>query len=392
MLKRPRTPRRNRRTADLDELIRLANGLADSCTRPEDEFWIAALDEAVLPLLEGGDEESLNVALETLAQAESDAWSELANAIEAACETRIVQHDGQDWQVVLLAAPLLSWSRYAIPTGALGRELLQTLRVQLGAHILARGTRLALVDYLFSPDQLPQGFCPTYALLQEMAPLAVRAQDLALADAALPETAAFLSDSRYIVAAVAAPLGQALFRWQEDDGERKEAEVQWRKQGAAALTPVFAGCAMEALLPQAYFAAWRETDRASRAYSIRATVSFLQLTLNLEARQISAAVAACYKQRLEEYRIGFMLNRGSQVVHGVVWPLLDGENEHSDCIGEIEAILRECGISTITVHDHSFPCDHCDDCGSPLFPNSDGELLHTEPPEEAQEQAPQHLH
>lgn len=392
MLKRPRPPRRTRQTTDIDELIRLAKGLSESCSRPEDKFWQAALGEAVLHLLQNGEEETLNTALESLAQTESEAWNELANEIETACEARVINADGCDWQVVLLAAPLLSWSRYGIPSGMLGRELLQTLRVQLGAHVLARDTRLAMIDYLFSPDQLPQGFCPTYGLLQELAPLAVAGKDLSLAGSQMPETAAFLSDSRYIVCAIAAPAGHALFRWQEEDGDRNEAEQQWSKQGGGALAPVFAGCAMEALLPQAYFAAWRATDQASRAYSVRATVAFLQLTLNVEAREISTAIAACHGQRLEEYRVGFMLNRSSQVIHGVVWPLLDGESEHTDCISDIETILRECGISNITVHDHTFPTDFCDDCGSPFFPNADGELLHTEPPEEAQEQTPQHLH
>ncbi|WP_051304593.1 DUF2863 family protein [Chitinilyticum litopenaei] len=392
MLKRPRTPRRSRRTADVDELLRLAAGLAASCTRAEDEFWQEALAEVVGNLLADGEEDTLNAALDGLAQADGEAWNELANEIETACESTQLSVDGQPWQVVLVAAPLLSWSRYAIPSGALGASLLQTLRVQLGAHVLAHNVKFAMIDYLFSPDQLPQGFSPTYQLLQELAPLAPQNGTLSLAGLALPETTPFLSDVRYVLLAVAAPLGSPLFRWQEEDGERREAEQQWQKQGASALTPVFAGCAMEALLPQAYFAAWRSADRAARAYSVRATVAFLQLTLNLEARQISAAIAACHKHKLEEYRIGFMLDRGNEVVHGVVWPLLDGEDEHTDCLADIETVLRECGVSDITVHDHTFPTDYCDDCGSPFFPNADGELLHTEPPPEAQEQPQQHLH
>ena len=182
-----------------------------------------------------------------------------------------------------------------------------------------------------------------------------------------------------------------MFRWQEEDGERSEAQAQWIKQGGGVLQPAFTGCAFEPLLPQAYFGAWREADRASRTYAIHATVAFLQVALNVEPRQITAAIAPCHGRRLEEYRVGFMLHGSPDVVHGVVWPLLDGEDEHTDSFGQIETVLRECGIADVVIHEHEFPLDYCDDCGAPLFPNIEGELLHTETPEEAPEQ-PRHLH
>ncbi len=391
MIKRPRASRRSRHTAEAEELIWMANSLADSCNMAEDRFWQDSLVRLVNEILAAGEEDTLNTALDALAKADTQAWNELADVVESCCEIRTFLQDGKEWQSILIAAPVLSWSRYAIPSGPLGRELTQQMRVHLGAHVLASDVKVALVDYLFSPDQLPQGYCNTTQLTDALGELAIGNGTLTLDPKQLPETKQFLSDTRYVLAVAAAPKDQPLFRWQEEDGDRAEAEAQWRKQGGSALQPLFAGCAFEPLLPLAYFAAWREADRASRAYSVRATVSFLQLSLNIEPRQITVAIAPCHSRRLEEYRVGFMLRDGTDVVHGVVWPLLDGEDEQTDCVGEIEAVLRECGVTEIIVHEHEFPMDYCDDCGAPLYPNSEGELLHTETPEEVPEQS-RHLH
>lgn len=391
MIKRPRTARRSRHTAEAEELIRLAIGLATSSNMAEDRFWQDALALIINEIIASGEEETLNTALDALAKTDPRAWNELADVVESCCESRSFMQDGEEWQTLLIAAPCMSWSRYAIPSGPLGKEITQMIRVQLSAHVLASGVKLAMADFLFSPDQLPQGYCSSAHMADALTAMAPHNGTLAFDPKQFPETRPFLSDTRYILAVVAAPKGAAFFRWQEEDGSRSDAEAQWQKQGGSVLQPIFTGCAFEPLLPLAYFAAWREADRTSRAYSIHATVAFLQLTLNMEPRKISAAIAPCHGRRLEEYRIGFMLQDNRDVVHGVVWPLLDGEDEQTDCFTQIETVLRECGIAEIVIHEHEFPLDYCDDCGAPLYPNMEGDLLHTEMPEEAPEQ-PRHLH
>lgn len=391
MSKRPSPARRSRLSDEMDELLRLAEGLALSCSLTEDRFWQDKLAQQINQSLQNEDEDTLTATLDTLAKTDSRAWNEMADILESCCETKLFTLKGIPHTGILFAAPILSWSRYAIPTGPLGRELMQTLRTQLGAHIFAQGAQLALVDFLFSPDQLPQGFCNTAQFADKLIPLIGGNSPLQMDPKQLPETGAFLSDTRYVVGMVAMPQGSPHFRWQEDDGKQDEAETQWQRQGSNVLQPAFSGCAYETLLPLAYFAAWREADRASRAYAIRATISFLQLALNVEGRQLAAAIAPCHGRRLEEYRVGFFRTNSDQIVHGVVWPLLDSEDEQTDSVGEIEELLRECGITDIVVHEQAFPLDYCDDCGSPLYPNADGELLHAETPEDIPEQPP-HLH
>ncbi|UXY13785.1 DUF2863 family protein [Chitiniphilus purpureus] len=392
MIKRNRPSRRGRSTADEVDLVRLARGMADSSSRVEDTFWIARLSATVARLLADRDEETLNTALEQLSQHDVDAYNALADAVEAACESLRIEHDGTSWDVLLFTAPVLAWSRWQIPSETLSASALQALRVQLGAHVMARGVKIALADVLFSPDQLPRGFVATADLTQALAQAAFGNGTLQVPQRELPETKQFLSDTRYLIGAALVPAGDAIFRWQEDDGEREEALKQWTRQGGAALQPLLAGCAMEPCMPGAYHAAWREADRTSRAYSLQATVTFLAVTLNIEAGQLQAAIAPFVGRQLEEYRVGFVQRGHDQVLHGVVWPLLDGEDEHTDVVGEIEAVLKNLGVTDIRVHEHDFPLDYCDDCGAPFYPNPEGDLLHAELPEEEASEQARHLH
>ncbi len=156
--------------------------------------------------------------------------------------------------------------------------------------------------------------------------------------------------------------------------------------------PLLTGCAFEVVLPNAYFAASREADKASRPYSIQASVAFLSTTLDTPATGLRAVVAPFFERQVEEYRIGFTLRAQSEVVHGVVWPLLGAEDESSETLAEIEATLRACGITDLLVLDNEFPMEYCDDCGAPMYPSPEGEAVHAELPEEQAEQMPKHLH
>ena len=79
-------------------------------------------------------------------------------------------------------------------------------------------------------------------------------------------------------------------------------------------------------------------------------------------------------------------------MHGVVWPLLGAEDENTDCAAQIETVLRESGVNDVVFLDHQFPMEYCDDCGAPLYPSPEGEVAHTEMPEDQAEQMPRHLH
>lgn len=391
-MKRTRFGTRDRLSRDAAELQRLAIGLSESGGRLEDLFWETRLAERVQELVQNGAEDEINQAMDRLSESHPRAQDELANQVEAAAESHSLELAGQIWDAQLFAAPILAWSRFSIPASPIGQNSLAPLAVQLGAHVFARDARIALVDYLFSPDQLPRSLHDTWQLTRRLGEQALIRSHLSLDTQGLPETQRFLSDVRYLLGVVLVPRGAALFRWNESDGSRADALAAWVRQGGPNLAPLFTGCAYQPLLPDAYHSACRQADRESRPYAVKASVAFLQTSLGLLPEEMRAVIAPCHDRRLEEYRIGLApRDRDHAVYHGVVWALLGAEDEHSDVVGEIDATLRQCGLKDIVNLDHRMPMEFCDDCGAPLFPNADGELVHAEMPEQP-EAPPQTLH
>jgi hypothetical protein len=389
-MKRPRTKRRGGIGRPAEELLWLATGLAESCCRIEDRYWEERLGAAVDVSLAHDDEDTLDAALDQAFSRGGPIYDELADTIES--HTESPANIAKNHDILLVAAPVLAWSRFRIPARALPSAALANVRVHLAAHVLAQDTRLALADYLFSPDQLPQGYCATNSLATLLGRAALDNTNFHVDPDDLPETTQFLSDTRYLLAAIAAPKGGAIFRWQETDGNRADALAQWRSQCGGCLAPLLPGCALELGLPESYFAACRAADKASRPYSVRASVAFLATSLDVPVVKLRAVVAPFWGEQIEEYRIGFTLTGDNDVIHGVVWPLLGDEDDDVDVPAEIEAVLRECGVGEIRTLEHRFPLEYCDDCGAPLYPSPEGEPEHAEMPETEAGQVPRHLH
>ena len=333
--------------------------------------------------MQDGAEDDLNASLDRLFDSHAAAHDCLADTIEARAESCVLSHQGQEFDILLINVPILAWSRFSIPGGTIAKSALQTLKVQLGAHVFSAGAQLSLADYLYSPDQLPRTFVDTWQLMRDLGGAALCGNPLKLDVSAMPETNQFLSDTRFLLGTIAVPRGTPLFRWNEvDGGTRESALKEWIKQGGPCLEPMLTGCAFQPLLADAYHAACRTADMASRPYSLRASVAFLQTTLGKPAESIRAVIGGFHDKRLEEYRIGFGPRDAETIFHGIIWPLLGSEDETTDVVGEVESILRESGIKEIIAHGQQFPFEFCDDCGAPLYPNAEGDSVHAELPEQ----------
>ncbi|HUW27525.1 MAG TPA: DUF2863 family protein [Sulfuriferula sp.] len=386
-MKRPRLPRTPRLSRDATQLLRLAIALSVSASRMEDRLWARQLDAQIDSVLDKGQEDTLESALDQLWTANPPAYDALAQAIESR-SSGLVGADGQE--VLLIAVPVQAWSRYSIAAGAIVPARMMELRAQLHGHVLAAGARLALADVLFSPDQLPRGFAATRTFARSLADAAAHQQDMHVDPASLAQVIPFVADVRYVVGAVMVAPGTAVFRWQEAQHSREQVLRDWQAHGGAVLQTMLPGCAIEVLLPNAYFSAWRESDLAGRGWGLRAAMDYLHAMLALPAASLRAVVAPFYDHVLEEYRIGFTEMGSNDVLHGVVWPLIGNEDENTEVTSEIETIVRAAGIGEVLLLNERMPLEYCDDCGAPLFPNPEGELVHAQIPESA-EPAP-HLH
>ncbi len=385
-----------RLSRDAERLVALAQGLSASGSMLEDGYWENKLGAELARLLDLGTDVALDNALDYLYATLPPAYDVLIELAEAHAESI----DLQEHQALLLAAPILASSKYAIYSGPLRDDASASLLAHLYAHVAASGTRMAVAPYLYSLDQLPRHFSETRELTRTLARRALGEAEIPEKKRHLPETAPLLADTRYLLAVVVADFGKPLFRWQEqpkaalrEAQSREQALERWRTQVLPTLQSILTGCVIDVLTPDAYHVSCRESDRSIRPYGIRAALAFVESALNLEAAQVRAIVAPFGNEQTEEYRIALTRRHDADIFHGVVWPLY-GREEGTEAQGpqdQITALLAECHVGDVVVLDQLFPLEYCEDCGAPMFADPGGDLVHAELPEEAE--PPQaHLH
>lgn len=391
-MKRSRKPTKPRLTQDGEKLISLALGLAGSGGRAEDRYWENALTATLTALADGRRDSVIDNVLDQLYQTHDAGYESLIDIAESVAETVVVEHDGITWEFILVSIPLMAVSKYEIPFGPIAQEEMPRLKQFVGEQILAGGARLAIAPYLFSIEHLPQKFSALRDMARRLGLAAVGDEKPSWTPKAQSEPPQLPADARFLMAAVAAPVGGAHFCWQEWDGHRGRAHCQerWAASVPVALAPLMQGCQFEALLPDAYFANAREADRRIRPITIHAAVAFLVGALKVTAPELRAVVAGFGDAQIDEIRIAFTEKSSNEVVHGVVWPLYEQEDEHLG-IEEIDACLRASGITQIDKLAERFAPEFCSDCGAPLFADNTGDVVHPELPEQAEFQ-PQVLH
>jgi hypothetical protein len=385
---RKRSKSAPRLTRDAERLIALANGLHTSGSLTEDRFWEGEIAALLEKLLEHGNDAPLDGALDHLWQTNSGAYDVLIERVEGISETVTVMQADLAWESLLVAAPVVAWSKYAIPSGPIAREDAQALRVQLQAHVLAADTRVAMVPYFYSVDQLPRHYSELRRLAARLGDAAVTGEIPRIDFARMPETAQLLSDSRFVIASVATLRGKPLFRWQEDasgHAGRTSSLEQWIGQARPTIAKMLPGCVFECLLPDAYYVNCREADRRVRPYAIRAGVAYLESSLQVEPAQLRAVIAGFGEERVDEYRVGLTIDGDSHVAHGISWPLYGREDENTrpGPLEDLVAELAQCGVTDVKKLSGTFEPEYCDDCGAPLFANPEAEIVHAELPEEA---------
>ncbi len=392
-----RSSNAKRLPADAQKLIGLSLMLFASGSRVEDSFWEARIGLLVAKILRNGNQATLEAALDRLQQEQVDAYSALAELAETHSESLTVQHEDKNWDVLLMAVPILAWTRYAIPSGVLKAEATQALHKCLQDSVLANGTRLSVAPYLYSIDQLPRNYVETYRFNQQLAQAALTDSEVHLNTKSLPETSPILADPRFLLAAVAVPAGTALFRWQvEKSGAYLDREVclkEWTEQVSVELGRILPGCEWECLLPDAYYSACRAADESIRPHMLNAAVRYLEDALEINASDLRAVIGGFGETRVSEYRIGFTQRGDNDVLHGLIWPLYERENESSLDEEEIEldnplehiiSLLKKRGVTDIRRHADRFEPEYCEDCNAPLYVDPLGEIVHAEMPEETE--------
>lgn len=383
-----------RLTRDAKRLITLGQALARSGSRLEDIYWEDQLSELIAKMLGSKKAKTLESVLDFLVNEDLNVYEIVVELAETCSESLEVTRKSEAFDVLLISAPIVAWTRYRLPDGRLTDTQQQGLQQALTTLIAAEGAHIAMLPGLITFDQMPQSFQETRLWAQRLGALAVGSSTEPCPVRDPADTEGMLADARFAVAAIAVPRGQPVFRWQNPDVSpleaRDEALKRWNEVVNELLGGLFTGCQTEVLLPDAFYTTNREADRRIRPMALRAAVTWLQTAANLPGPDLRAAIVACGNTGVEEFRIGFSPRMANEVIYGCVWPVLSKEeaiidaveSTHVDMPESIAALLKELGVSEVRRLPGLQPSEYCDDCGAPFFPNFLGEMMHPELPEE----------
>ena len=216
-MRRPSKESPHKLTADSQRLVTLAQAVGQAASRLEERTWEHSLEAQLQKLLKTGHQDTIDAALNGLFREDLNAYDVLMDGVEAVSEsgTITVEADGASTQydVLLVAAPILAWTRFAIASGPIPADVLNTLSAHFSAHLLADGTHMAMASMLYSIDQLPRSHAEAYSKTHKLAQAALKGVAFK-SEAKAPDTAPFLADTRYLLVAVVAPHGGPMFRWQ----------------------------------------------------------------------------------------------------------------------------------------------------------------------------------
>ena len=417
-MRRPSKDSSHKLTADSQRLVTFAQAIVQAASRLEERSWEHSLDTQLQKLLKTGHQDTIDNTLGSLFKEDLNAYDVLMDCVEAVSESTVVTHEDVRYDALLVAVPILAWTRFSIASGPMAGDAHGVLSAHFAAHLLADGTKMAMAPTLYSIDQLPRSHVETYVKTQKLALAALKGTAVKPSSKEA-ETAPFLADTRYLLVAVVAPSGAPLFRWQTPASqldfiaERSAALEQWREQATPTIARLLPGCGLELLLPEAYYVACREADKLIRPVSVRAAVHYLTHTLAVEPSELRAVIAGFGEEaadsQVDEYRIAFTLRQAPDVIYGIVWPLYGQEDEDGTPIegliqvgiaaldkqktpvDEIVEHLNAAGVTQIKRHAERFVGEYCDDCGAPLFADPVGELAHAEMPEDTP-QGTEHFH
>ncbi len=396
-----RTKPSQRTSPEVEKLVADAISLAASGSQIEDRYWEERLNARLMRLLKSQNQNVIDAALDQTFRINTVAFEVLADSAETLAESLKMEHEGQQWDALLLAMPIVAHTRYQIPSGPLPANMVEATASALHSAIAATDTRIAITPWLYSIDQMPHSHCQTRVLTEALATAAISGKDVKLELRDMSETIAVLADPRFIVAAISAPSGSPIFKWQEEPPARQERGVSligWQNAMQEPIASMLPGCEFELLLPEAYFTNCRLADKHVRPLSIRAAVNFLESTLGILPAGLSCVVGAFGEEQADEYRISFSAKGSSDVMYGVIWPLYDRESVANDALNDLSDdespikkicdALHDAGVEDVFRHAMLFDPELCDDCGAPLFPDRSGEAVHAEVPENTPTQQP----
>ena len=126
-----RTKSSQRSSPDVERLVADAISLAASGSQIEDRFWEGRLITRLMRLLKSQNQNAIDAALDQTFRINTVAFEVLADTGETLAESLTQESEGNQWDVLLLALPIVAHTRYQIPSGPLPANIVESTAVAL---------------------------------------------------------------------------------------------------------------------------------------------------------------------------------------------------------------------------------------------------------------------
>ena len=368
-------------------LLDLCLALKQSGCIVEDRYWENLIQTALLDIFKQNRKKTVERLLDHLSDSDSETHDILLENAETLSESCEWVHDGVTYDCVFVAIPVIAWTRFEIPLPILDGTAQLALSKLLSQHIAASDVRMAIHPQILSVDQMPRSFTGVFQWMMAITgkvfgtqvrsgvPVDDQSEDMQL-----------MSDSRFVLAALCTPKGQAVFRWQQVQGpfseQRQACLDNWRTAATPLFQKLLPACGIELMLPDAFYIANRQADKRIRFAAITAATQWLQTVFDTTPDAFRATIALYQDEALREIRIGFTLLQSHEVIYGCLWPVFPDETEDQ----QLETINDFAQLNTLLDHLQNNGIRHItclkevldgssDVSDEPLFPNPAGELM-----------------
>ena len=125
MRRSPKNPIR-KFSAESQRLASLAQSMVRASSRIETRAWETRLDSLLQKQLANNQQQAIDNALDHLFHTDLDAYDALLDSIEAISSSCTIEQDDKRYDALLIAIPVLAWTRFTIPSGAINATTLQS--------------------------------------------------------------------------------------------------------------------------------------------------------------------------------------------------------------------------------------------------------------------------
>jgi Protein of unknown function (DUF2863) len=399
-----RQPRAPKYAKDTLQLVSMSEAICQAASRSESTYWQAHLETLLTNLIDKGSNKSVMAALD---YADADFIGDVADTLAEASETVAqtcffsLDNDGDgnflSYQATLFSVPIIAWSKYQIPTGAIDIKSIEHIHTSLSRHLIAADVQFGLSPLLYSIDALPQGFAETRQLVKAMADAIANDEQYYPTTPPSHEDTQMPADARFVLGVAISRLASPVFQWQAItdqavDGVKRQTFAHWLEDARPLFVKLLPGCEFEMGMPNAFFHNCRQADIRVRPHSLRAVINGTTDILNIPAKNLTVVIAGVGETEVDEYRIGLISKDEDDVMNGAIWPLFASEDADTPPlpIDAIEAIVREAKIGEVIILDGVHAADYCEDCGAPFFFNRDGEAVHPFMPDDVEHISPKY--